>query len=129
MVADIRRRVGQVAESMPFKEDAVEDIKLAVGEASTNAFRYGCPDGEKSSIQVRAVGDSRSLIVEITDFGPGFEAEDICPPVFGCMEPGGRGIWFMRLTMDKVSFIRQENGTMVRMVKFVKPCKFAGTQT
>jgi serine/threonine-protein kinase RsbW len=114
---------------MPFTENAIEDIKLAVGEASTNAFRYGCPEGENSCIQVRAVGDSKALTVEITDAGPGFDEADICPPTFGCIEPGGRGIWFMRLTMDEVCFTRQKTGTKVKMVKFLPQCKDGDTQT
>jgi anti-anti-sigma factor len=119
LVSDIRRRIAQIAASMPFDTDQIEDIKLAVGEASANAFRYGCPNGCDSQIHVRCVGTDKSLTVEITDCGPGFDPASIPPVNFDRMEMGGRGIHFMRSTMDEVEFIPQETGTMVRMVKNV----------
>lgn len=119
-VSDIRRRVTQLTNSMPFTGEEVEDIKLAVGEASTNAFRYGCPRGCADTISVRCIGDSRGLTVEIIDSGKGFDPDRVPVPELGNLEPGGRGIFFMRLTMDKVEFERLDTGTLVRLVKYIK---------
>lgn len=117
LVADIRRRVGQIANSMPFSDEEVEDIKLAVGEAAANAYRYGCPDGDNSVIRVRCEGKHSGLCVEISDSGKGFDPACVPELQQGSLECGGRGIFFMKLTMDKVEFIKQKKGTMVRMFK------------
>ena len=121
LVADIRHRITQVTDSMPFTLQEIEDIKLAVGEAATNAFRYGCPHGMEDSIRVHCIGNSSGLTVEITDAGMGFDPALVPVPQFGSLEPGGRGIFFMRLTMDKVEFERLRKGTLVRMVKYLTP--------
>lgn len=119
-VADIRNRVAQVADSMPFTAEDVADIKLAVGEAASNAFRYGCPGGRADSIGIRCIGDSSGLTVEVTDSGPGFDPSLVPEPGVGCLDLGGRGIFFMKLAMDKVEFVRLDQGMLVRLVKFVK---------
>lgn len=119
LVADIRHRVAQIAGSLPFTSEEVEDIKLAVGEACANAFQYGCPRGRSDTVAVPCVGDRESLTVEIEDLGPGLDPTAIPQPAPGSLQPGGRGIFFMRLTMDEVSFFRKESGTLVRMVKYI----------
>ncbi len=119
-VADIRNRVAQVADSMPFTAEDVADVKLAVGEAASNAFRYGCPGGRADSIRIRCIGDSSGLTVEVTDSGPGFDPSLFPEPGVGCLDLGGRGIFFMKLAMDEVEFVRLDQGMLVRLVKFVK---------
>lgn len=120
LVADIRHRVAQIADSMPFTAEEIEDVKLAVGEAATNAFRYGCPGGRADSIRVRCIGDSGALTVEITDSGAGFDPGLVPQPALGSLEMGGRGLFFMKLAMDEVDFRWLDKGTCVRMVKHVK---------
>ena len=120
LVADIRHRIAEVARSMPFDLEEVEDIKLAVGEAAANAYRYGCPRGAEDSIYVRCVGDYSGLTIEISDPGPGFDPDSVAQPPVGSLTTGGRGIFFMRLTMDKVHFERLDPGMLVRLVKFLR---------
>ena len=120
LVANIRHRVTQVAESMPFGSEEIEDIKLAVGEAAANAFRYGCPRGRADRVNVRCIGDSQRLTVELTDAGPGFDPSLVPTPPLGSLQPGGRGIFFMRITMDEVAFSRLDRGMYVQMVKHVR---------
>jgi len=120
LVADIRHRIAEVGRSMPFITEEIEDIKLAVGEAAANAFRYGCPAGAADSIHVRCVGDDRALTVEISDPGPGFDPECVAVPKPGSLVTGGRGIFFMRLMMDRVDFVRLDPGMLVRLVKRVR---------
>lgn len=120
LVADIRHRIAEVARSMPFDVEEVEDIKLAVGEAAANAYRYGCPRGPEDSIHVRCVGDYSGLTIEISDPGPGFDPDLVAHPPVGSLITGGRGIFFMRLTMDKVHFERLDPGMLVRLVKLLR---------
>jgi anti-anti-sigma factor len=118
LVADIRRRVAQVAESLPFTPVQIQDIKLAVGEAAANAYRHGRPS-DLGTIHVRCVGDSDKLVVDIMDSGPGFDPSQVHTPEEGSLEEGHRGIFFMRLSMDEVTYERLNPGMRVRMVKYV----------
>jgi anti-sigma regulatory factor (Ser/Thr protein kinase) len=70
-------------------------------------------DGE---IHIRVMHCDTHLLIEVQDAGAGFEPDSIVPPDLGDLRPDGRGILFMRLVMDDVSFAF-DDGTTVRMIK------------
>ena len=116
----VRDRVAQMATAMPFSEDQIGEIRLAVGEAMTNAVRHG-GSGKSGVITVRCIGTGDRLIVQISDDGPGFcppEPDSICPS--GVPTEGGMGLMCMRQMADEVSF-DFTNGTSVTIVKYIGP--------
>jgi len=120
LVARIRDRVAEIARFMPFTSQEVDDLKLAIGEAASNAFRHGCRNKEDDTIVVHCVADGQTLTIEITDPGPGFDYDDLRPPVIEEIRDGGMGIHFMKLLMDAVEFRLGAEGFTVRMVKRAK---------
>ena len=122
MISHIRARVADFACSMPFTNDEIEDIKLAVGEAGTNALRHGSnPDCCK--VYVRTERHHNALRIFISDKGCGFDPEAISPPEFGDLALNGRGIMFMRALMDEVKFHFGSPGTCVELTKYYDPLK------
>ncbi|MBI2843534.1 MAG: anti-sigma factor antagonist [Armatimonadetes bacterium] len=115
----VRRRVTELAESMPFTREELDDIRLAVGEATSNALRHGCRDHENDRLTVRCTGDSEKLCVEIHNPGEPFDADSIPVPNPEFLLEGGMGIFFMKKSMDSVEFHFDETGTTVAMVKYV----------
>ena len=118
LISDIRNKVARFAEALPFSRQDMEDIKLAVGEAISNALRYGCPNSA-DNILVRCAHDGRILRVQIEDNGPCFEPDEIVPPPIEALDEGGRGIFFMRVLMDEVKFFFSPSGTTVELIKSV----------
>jgi len=114
----IRHRIVSLAENLPFSPDELEDIKLAVGEAITNAIRHGFWAHEKETIELKAVADGGTLEIEITNPGRPFELPPPPDPVK--LEPGGLGIFFMRQCMDTVDFSFADGKVTVRMTKRLK---------
>ena len=119
MLAGIRARVAEFARSMPFTEDQIEDIRLAVGEAGANAIRHGAA-AQPCKIRVRMEKRGGSLRVSITDRGCGFDPASVRPAAAGSLEESGRGIAIMRALVDEVGFRRMHPGTRVDLVKHVK---------
>lgn len=114
--AYIRRKVSILAHTMPFTEQQVEDINLAVGEAASNAIRHGSPDGEKCRVTVLCEKHDDRFAITIKDQGHGFDPESrICHNPYEPVE-GGRGLFFMRMLMDEVAFCF-DRGTTVMMMK------------
>jgi anti-anti-sigma factor len=116
LLAHVRVRVAGLVEGIAVDEECLDNIRLAVGEAAANAFRHGCRGDERAKVKVTASTDGETLVVEITDPGPGFDPDAV--PVHDPSElhEGGLGIQFMRLTMDEVAY-RFDEGTTVRLVK------------
>jgi serine/threonine-protein kinase RsbW len=120
LLSHIRGRVAAMVEGVPVTEECLDNIRLAVGEAASNAFRHGCGGNEVVSVRVTASTDGQTLVVEITDPGPGFDPDAVPVPDPSELQEGGLGIRFMKLTMDEVTY-RFEGGTTVRLVKHLAP--------
>jgi len=113
-VSVTRRGIAGFASDCGFPEEAVDDIKLAAGEALSNAVEHGSAR-ETRRIMVDCSFDGRALTIQVRDEGLGFPM----PVEIGTVIPDARGrgfgIFLMRRLMDEVSFER--NGTVVRLVR------------
>jgi len=113
-VALARQGVAGFASVCGFSESAIADIRLAAGEALSNAVEHGSP-AHSVGFTVECSFDGSQLSIEVRDSGHGFTA----PSTRGSVEPDHRGrgfgIFLMRRLMDDVVFAR--NGTIVRLVR------------
>jgi serine/threonine-protein kinase RsbW len=113
-VALARRSVAGFASACGFSESEIADIRLAAGEALSNAVEHGC-GASSAGFTVDCKFDGDELRIEIQDSGTGFCA----PALQGKVEPDQRGrgfgIFLMRRLMDDVAFGR--NGTIVCLTR------------
>ena len=116
-----------------FPEDRLDDLRLAVSEACTNAMeaqaRASVSRAERNGtmvelpIQIRCQLDVEQVEVEVTDHGEGFDPAALSdhPPV---TDPArldyerGLGIPLIRILTDEVEFTPSPTGTRVRMVLY-----------
>lgn len=116
-LATARRRLGQ---------DRIDDLKLAVSEACTNAIEAHAVVKVDERITLRWSEADDRLQVQIEDRGHGFDPAQLAahPPV---TDPDrlnferGLGIPLIRTLVDEVAFDPAEGGTSVRMVMFCGP--------
>lgn len=108
-----RNAIASFARICGFTRDEVDDIKLAAGEALSNAVEHG-RQTRVPGFSVRCSFDEDELTIEIRDNGEGF---DLSRQEEGPKERNDRGfgIFLMRRLMDGVRFDR--NGTCVRLVR------------
>jgi|WetSurMetagenome_2_1015567.scaffolds.fasta_scaffold696267_2 serine/threonine-protein kinase RsbW len=119
-VAVARLTVAGIAGRMGFPYDAVDDIKVAVGEACTNAIEHAAPDPSQEVIEIRCQVDPEALIIEIADQGKGFDPGLESQP--DLLAGGGLGLILIRALMDEVQLDSLAGkGTQVRMIKRLKP--------
>jgi len=116
-----RHTVAALARMREADDDLVEDIKLAVSEASTRAVAANEQAGSKDPVKVQAFVSDGSLVVEVFDRGPDPER-----PVSGPPEEIDTGelpferalaVPLIRGLVDEVAMeSRPGGGTTVRMV-------------
>ena len=114
----VRKRVTEIAETMPFSREQIDDIRLAVGEAVANAVRHGRRN-EHDCLTVHCTADSDKLVVRIHNPGKPFNPDAVPLPDPYHVREGGLGIFFMRASMDSVDYSFDKAGTTVTMVKYV----------
>ena len=113
-VALARQSIANFAENCGFSDEEVSDVRLAAGEALSNAVEHGSGAAARN-IVVECTFEDDTLVIEIEDSGSSFPE----PLVRASVEPDDRGrgfgIFLMRRLMDEVTFPR--NGTIVRLVR------------
>jgi serine/threonine-protein kinase RsbW len=102
-------------------DERVDDLKIAVSEACTNAIEaHGAVETDER-VTVRCWSDDRGLEVEIEDRGPGFDPTGLPdhPPV---TDPDrlkferGLGIPLIRALVDEIEITSSRQGTAVHLV-------------
>ena len=104
-----------------FSDDRIEDLRLAVSEACTNAIEAHASAGEHDRIRIRCDLAEDRIEVAITDRGGGFDPEeaDAAPEPDHperLLYESGLGIPLMRVLVDETDFELTPSGTVVRLV-------------
>ncbi|MGH9190255.1 MAG: ATP-binding protein [Acidimicrobiales bacterium] len=102
-------------------DERIDDLKLAVSEACTNAIEAHGAASVDAGVVVRCRADERLMEVSVEDRGGGFDPASLPdhPPV---TDPDrlkferGLGIPLIRALVDEVEFSSSGSGTAVRLV-------------
>lgn len=114
-VALARLAVSAVASRLHFPIDDIEDVKLAVAEACTNAIQHA---RGSTMIEIRCETVPDGLHINVRDFGRGTIPEHIASRDLEDARVGGLGVFLIRSLMDDVSYdVHAENGTNLSMFK------------
>jgi stage II sporulation protein AB (anti-sigma F factor) len=119
----VRLAVAALAGQGPFSVEDVEEIKVAVSEAVTNAIIHGYQGRGDGQVEVVARLDGHRLTVTVRDEGVGIaDVEAAMRPGSLDEEHTGLGFAFMTAFMDEVSVnSRVGQGTSVVMEKVARP--------
>lgn len=102
------------------RDDRVDDLRVAVSEAVTNAVEAHRVAGTDSHVEVRCITEGHHVEVTVRDRGPGFDPDVV--PVVPDAESADRlffehglGIPLMRRLVDKTDIETSDAGTLVRL--------------
>ena len=104
----------------PLPESRLDDLRLAVTEACSNAIKAHRPEAESDPVVVSCHLDDDRFQVDIRDRGPGFDPDALR----ALPEPtdpkrlqheSGLGIPLIRVLTDEVTFEPAADGTVVSM--------------
>jgi len=103
------------------RDDRVDDLRVAVSEAVTNAVEAHQTAGTDSHIEVRCFTSGHNVEVTVRDRGEGFDP-DAVPVVPDAEDPqrmffeNGLGLPLMRKLVDKTDIESGDEGTLVRLI-------------
>lgn len=110
-----RINIAEFAQKMGFSSNDIDDTKLAVGEALSNAVRHGAIESQSIKIQCLASEDKLQLSIRYPS--KEFNPDSVPIPDLKTSCEGGMGIHFMRLVMDSVRYQFDSGYASVMMVK------------
>ena len=115
-VSIIRLTVSGIANKIGFSLDEIEDIKVAVSEACTNAIKHSLD--EKFLVQFSVLDNG--LTIEAEDRGTGYDVESLQEPDLTNPKESGLGLFIIKTLMDEVSTTSNSTeGTRVKMTKYL----------
>jgi serine/threonine-protein kinase RsbW len=129
-VALVRLVVSSVASTRRvLAEDRIDDVKLAVSEACTNAIEAHGAVATDDHVVVRLIEGDDRLEVLIDDRGQGFDPATLPehPPVTDPERLNferGLGIPLIRTLVDEVDFDSGDEGTSVKLTIYCGRAKF-----
>ena len=103
------------------RDDRVDDLRIAVSEAVTNAVEAHQAAGTDSHVEVRCLTTGHHVEVTVRDRGPGFDPDTV-PVVPDAEKPErlffehGLGLPLMRKLVDKTELETGDDGTLVRLI-------------
>ncbi|MDN3956963.1 anti-sigma B factor RsbW [Sporolactobacillus laevolacticus] len=114
------------ASRMGYSFDAIEDIKVAVSEACTNAVSHGYKQMGNGQIGIVMECGSGAMTITVTHNGESFDASRVLQELkpldpstdLDEVSEGGLGLFLINALMDHVT-ISTEYGVAVRMIKFL----------
>lgn len=114
-VALARLSVAAVASRLHFSIDEIEDVKLAVAEACTNAIQHA---QGSAYIEIKCEALLDGLRIGVRDYGRTGVVETIRESIPEDERVGGLGVFLIRSLMDDVTYdVNPDHGTQLVMVK------------
>ena len=115
-VSVIRLTLSGVASRIGFSLDDIEDMKVCVSEACTNAIKHS----KKDEFQVKFYVYPDRLTIEVLDDGIGYDVDSLASPDLKNPKTSGLGIFIINTLMDEVEIKSCDKcGTIIKMTKLV----------
>jgi stage II sporulation protein AB (anti-sigma F factor) len=109
---------------LDFTLSEIEEIKVAVSEAVSNAIIHGY-NQEEGMIEISLKIDNQSLIIKVEDHGIGIaNVKQACEPAYTTADRMGLGLVFIDSFMNEFKIDSTlEEGTRIKMIKIPEKSK------
>jgi serine/threonine-protein kinase RsbW len=110
----VRSTVKNYLEIEKVSNSEISKLLSVVDELATNAVEHGYDYNEKSSLIVKVTKEEERVIVEVEDFGVGFQGEG------NSKKEGGMGLSIVRKIVDGLEMVKKDKGLMIRVFKYIE---------
>ncbi|HEY4578453.1 MAG TPA: anti-sigma B factor RsbW [Savagea sp.] len=125
-VGVVRLAISGVASRIGFSYDDIEDLKIAISEAVTNAVRHAYHEEDEGQVKIGYRLYEDRLEIVVSDSGKSYQEDEIERRVapydesseLDFLQEGGLGLYLIEALMDDVQIDHKE-GVTVRMTKHV----------
>ena len=115
-VSILRLTTSGIANKLGFSMDDIEDMKVAVSEACSNAVKHS----EDNKVIINFNLLNNGIQIEIIDNGKGYDVDSIETPDLSNPKEGGLGLFIIQTLMDEVNISSRGNqGTTIKMTKYL----------
>jgi anti-sigma regulatory factor (Ser/Thr protein kinase) len=112
-LARVRSFVRDFCENIPeslFNDGRIDQLILAVNEATTNIIKHAYQGRPEEKVQITAEVTANQLVFRLYDWGEDFDPESVDDPEFDGSQEGGFGIYIISRSVDEVNYSRDADG-------------------
>jgi serine/threonine-protein kinase RsbW len=115
-----RKALEGIVSGLSLTEEEIDDIKLAVGEASANAIKFSSPDNP--SVVVKYCIQNNVIEIEVRNKGQVSKDKltHIRKPPIKRLHEGGLGLYLIKRVMDELHIYSNGTEITVKMIKRIK---------
>ncbi len=97
------------------RDDWLYSLELLLYEACSNVIKHAYLPGEEGKVRIKLWFENDMVIIEVIDFGPGFELENIPEPNLNPPPEGGMGLYLIKKLSDRFSYFysHKEEGNVL----------------
>lgn len=99
------------------RETLAYHVNLVLTEAVANAIEHAADNRSSPFLHVTIRVENGLLTIRVFDQGPGFSLCDVQESCDDTLEEHGRGIFIIKSLMDRVSYIKLDDGHVLEMEK------------
>ncbi len=120
-LGEIRDFITGIAANAGFSQHEINNLKLALDEASSNVVRHAYKGMEPGPIRLEVDWRPGELDISLLDRGRSFDWKGSKTPDLNRYveigKKGGLGIWFIRKLMDETDYKATPKGNTLRLIK------------
>ena len=109
----IEEYIIDIAKQTKISEIKLNNLEMAVAEASANCILHGNKYDESKKVEVTIIVESDKLIVKFKDEGSGFKLDEVPDPTKpeNILKHSGRGVHIMKSFLDNLKYNFTPSGT------------------
>lgn len=117
----VENAIDEITASLGIKADDYGKILVATMEAVNNAITHGNKGNPGKIVDVEIKYERKSMMVTVTDEGPGFNPSDVPDPTKpeNIEELSGRGVFLMSKLADRIDFNEKGNSVTLTFKEVV----------
>ena len=109
----VRSTIKNYLEIEKVSNSEISKLLSVVDELATNAVEHGYDYDEKDMLVIRVIKETTKIVIEVEDFGIGFQGEG------NSKEEGGMGLNIVRKIVDGIDMVKIDRGLMIRVFKYI----------
>jgi len=87
------------------------NLELIVYESCSNVIRHAYPDRNDGTLKLKIWFESEKVVIEVIDYGPGFEPDLVPSPDLQNPRESGMGLFIIRSAVDRFDYSSSSNAT------------------
>lgn len=120
LIGSIGERIARQLDSYAGDKQALAyQLNLVLTEATANVIKHANDSHPKDTVRISIQLFEDRLEIKVFDHGQGFDLNAIPEPDFEHPQEHGMGLFFIRTTMDSVNYVKQADGNVLEMIKYL----------